>query len=125
MCRQKVWEEVHKLEVTLRPHWVFVHMEDEHQDHCVLYTETIRNFKDTNLVCYKPSMKYGLSHSWNRFEVVEQEDVDAKLAAARYFDTLQDRVYFKPENIVAQMRVCGMHVDYEFAEPFTIYKMIV
>lgn len=123
--RQNIWQTIHSLKRQYQPDLVFSHLADEHQDHEVLYNETIRNFQDTSIVLYKPTMRYKTVHDWNWIEIVSSRDVDAKQKALALYTPCRNKLYFYPENIEAQMRVYAMQTDWaEFAEAFKIEKLI-
>lgn len=124
--RQDIWKSIKKYEEIIDPQIVFTQMEDDHQDHKILFQETIRNFKDKTIMCYKASMSYGLSHVWNYIEKLKYEDILKKIEAANLFSYYQDigKSYVKPENIIAQARVMSMNTNFEFSEAFYVYRIV-
>jgi LmbE family N-acetylglucosaminyl deacetylase len=124
--RQDIWELLHVTEKTLKPDIVFTNDRDCHQDHVVVYEETIRNFRGkTTIAAYKPTIRNCSQGIYNYFEVLSKNHVDQKLKALKMYNKLyKDKIYFQEENVLAQMRVYGMFVETEFAESFRVEKFV-
>lgn len=123
--RQQIWEVIHDLEKSIKPNIVFSQCKDNHQDHKILYNETIRNFKQIDVISYQSSSRNSLNYKWNWFEVLNQTNVDAKIKMLDNFPCYRySKNYFKPENILAQLRMGAMYIEKEFAEAFELVKKI-
>jgi LmbE family N-acetylglucosaminyl deacetylase len=123
--RQGIWQTIRSLKQRYSPDLVFTQIPDEHQDHEVLYNESVRNFQDTSVVMFKPTMRYKTVHDWDWIEIVNPASVAAKQKALAMYTPYADKLYFSPKNIESQLRVYAMQTDKaEFAEAFKIEKLI-
>lgn len=122
--RQNIWESLNDLNSEINPDLIFSHMSDEHQDHVVLFEETIRNFKEKNVLCYKPTLAYGMSHCWNYIEKISRLNLDVKIEACKFFKDYLNKVYFDPNVIESQARIMGANSLTEIAEAFQVYRII-
>ena len=122
--RQRLWQVINDLDAAIKPDIVFTQCVDDHQDHKTLYEETIRNFKKVDVVSYQPTTRNSLSHRWNWFEVLSQENVDAKIIVLDNFPCYNRKIYFVPENVKSQLRINAMYIEEEFAEAFELVKKI-
>jgi len=123
--RQAVWQCVNTLEKTFDPHVVFTNEWDNQQDHETLFKEVTRNFRRATIISYKASVRNAPEHSYNLYEELSAENLIAKKSALQcYYPLYKDLIYFKMENIEAVVRNAGIYVESEFAEPFSVVKML-
>ena len=122
--RQQIWEQIRSLENRLNPDLIFTQTPDEHQDHVILFQETIRNFYSKTILHYKPSIRNGLDHKWNWIERLDESNLKAKLDSLRHYHQYQHKVYFDQQNITSQARVQAMNVGGGLAEGFTVYRVV-
>ena len=122
--RQQIWETINSIKSDFNPDLVFTHLPDEQQDHETIHNETIRNFQNTSVLLYKPTMRYLAPIRWQWIESVDRRQVDAKLTALTLYKDYHDKLYFRPDNVEAQLRVCGMECGQDYAEGFEIIRLI-
>lgn len=123
--RQDIWLTLNELEKRYKPDLIFTQQEDSHQDHTTLYQESMRNFTNCDMMLYCSNFTNDLNKYWNWFEVLDEIDVQAKVDIVKEYPCYGDKVYCNAKNIEAQLRVCGMYANSEFAEGFTLNKKIV
>tara|TARA_Y100000034_G_scaffold21066_1_gene24234 strand:+ start:548 stop:1159 length:612 start_codon:yes stop_codon:yes gene_type:complete len=119
--RQLLWERLQFLKEKVKPDVVITQASDEHQDHETLHKESVRVFRQNTLLAYHvyPSQR---CFNHDTFEIVEEENVKAKLRCAEVYGSFYaSKHYFKEENIVAKLRTNGIYPNCEFAE---IYQTI-
>lgn len=91
---------------------------DTHQDHQIIYQESIRAFK-------KMSSIWGMEHPWNNlsfrtdiFVELEEKDLDRKVRALKKYNSQSYRNYFEDTYIKACAFTRGTMIDQEYAEVF-------
>lgn len=122
--RQEIWEKIKNIENSINPDWIFTHCKDEHQDHEVIYNETIRNFKNKNIILYKPSMYYISKFNINYLQEIKEENLQKKIDAIKLYTNYSEKSYCNSKNIESQARVVGMSSNIKLAEGFEIYRLI-
>jgi LmbE family N-acetylglucosaminyl deacetylase len=123
--RQKVWQGLNWLEKMYNPDVVFTNEWDNQQDHETLFKEVTRNFRRATIISYKASVRNAPEHSYNMYEELSLENLTAKKSACQcYYPLYKELIYFKMENIEAVVRNAGIYVESEFAEPFSVVKML-
>jgi LmbE family N-acetylglucosaminyl deacetylase len=122
--RQSIWEELHSLDIELQPDLVITQEKDQHQDHCTLYSETLRNFYNSSIWCYRSSIKNCLIFNHNTYEVISFEDANNKLIALKKYFMYEDKIYFKTENLMAIMRHQGIYAGVELCESYRNIRQI-
>lgn len=98
---------------------------DTHQDHEVIYHESLRAFK-------KKSTMWGMEHPWNNlsfkadiFVKLNKSNIDKKITALRKYDSQSFRSYFEDGYIKAAAFSRGTMVDVEYAEVFESIRHIL
>lgn len=123
--RQCLLDELIKVRESINPKLVFTHSSvDTHQDHKVVYEETIRAFKYSSIL--------GYTHPWNEFAPADNRffysltkaDVDQKVKALREYKSQVDRDYFKEDTIINTMKMCGQKINRDYAESFEVIRWI-
>jgi len=123
--RQAIWQAINNLERAYSPDIVFTNEWDNQQDHETLFKEVTRNFRRASVISYKASVRNAPEHSYNLFEELSAENVEKKKEALRcYYPFYQDLIYFKMENIESIARTSGIYVEAEFAEAFSVVKLL-
>lgn len=98
---------------------------DTHQDHSVIHNESIRAFRNRNLLAYQAP--------WNQrklkasaFVVLAPEDVDTKVRMLAHYETQHalNRPYVRRESLEASLRFYGLQCGNEFAEAFEPLSLI-
>ncbi len=122
--RQEVLEYLLKIRKDFKPDMVFVHTKsDIHQDHNVVTEEALRAYRGTTVLGFDVvRSSYGF---FPHFLVeVNQDDVDAKLAALAEYKTYLDKYYFDPALLRATMVRHGALAELPYAEGFDILRIV-
>ena len=97
---------------------------DTHQDHQVIYHESVRAFK-------KISSIWGMEHPWNNisfrtdiFMALEARHLEQKIQALAQYNSQSYRPYFSPEYVRSSAYTRGMNVGVDFAEVFECIRML-
>lgn len=123
--RQLIWETINGLQSIINPDLVFTMEWDNQQDHEVLFKESIRNFRQTTMLSYKPTIRNAPNQHSNFYEKLSLDNVSAKQQALSYYHEIyKDVIYFQTKNIESILRIGGIYIEEEFAEEFNVIKMI-
>ena len=123
--RQEVLEEMVALCRDLSPEVVLVPSgADLHQDHGIVYQESLRAFRHLTLLGYELPWNHIL-FSTQAFVVLDESHVRRKWAAlTKYGSQIEaKRSYFRYEAIEAMARVRGLQVKTEYAEAFELIRI--
>jgi len=123
--RQDLLEELVKLKRKLQPDVVFTTSStDLHQDHQVLYSETMRAFRDITLWGYELPWN-SIEFSAEAFAILNQGHLDLKWRALQAYESQAElrRPYFCKEFIEGLARVRGVQVRTQFAEAFEVVRV--
>ena len=97
---------------------------DIHQDHEVIFKETLRAFKFSSILGYELP--------WNIFNdkktvynKITKEHLDLKISALKKFDSQRGRFYMSPSatQVIASFR--GLQIKSQYAEAFELYRGII
>ncbi len=124
--RQEILDTLIDIRKERKPSIVFCPSEmDGHQDHIVVYNETLRAFK------YDHSI-YTYETPWNQFRseitafsILEEEDFSAKKDALQCYKSQQRHHYFDPVFIESLARVRGAQVNSKYAEAFGVVRCFI
>jgi LmbE family N-acetylglucosaminyl deacetylase len=117
--RQAVLDTFIRLRNEFNPTMVFTHSSfDFHNDHKIVYEESVRAFKHSTIL--------GYNFSWNNikgcnnttFSKLEYENVEAKLKACRSYKSQEERHYMKNDLILADLKINGLICGSKYAEAF-------
>jgi len=123
--RQKILEELLKLNKDLRPEMVFVPaVSDIHQDHQVIHQEAIRAFKNTTFAGYELPWNNYRFHT-NFFVRTSDHDLDKKIESLKVYDSQSQKNYMQEEFIRSLAIVRGIQANSKYAEAFEVYRWIV
>jgi len=122
--RQEILEEMVKLNKTIQPDLVFTPAaSDIHQDHGVIYTESLRAFKKCSLLGYELPWNNPLFNTQYFVKLTEKE-VQKKLLSLKAYSSQSHRVYFTEDFITSLAIVRGVQSNTKYAEAFEVYKLI-
>jgi LmbE family N-acetylglucosaminyl deacetylase len=124
--RQEILDTLIGIRKELEPELVFCPSEmDGHQDHIVVYRETLRAFK------YDHSI-YTYEAPWNQFRseitafsMLDDRDLQAKLKALECYESQQNHHYFFPTFTESLARVRGAQVNSKYAEAFGVVRSFI
>ena|SRR5260370_973176 len=122
--RQELLEELVQLRRRFQPEIVFVTAStDVHQDHQVLYGESVRAFKELTLWGYELPWNH-ITFSADAFVELQREHLDRKWKALKAYESQIElqRTYFCREFIYGLARVRGEQVKAEYAEAFEVIR---
>jgi N-acetylglucosamine malate deacetylase 1 len=123
--RQDILELLIELWEDWEPQAVFqpsVH--DIHQDHQVVAAEGLRAFKRTTLLGYEiPWNNYNFAYQ--AYVALDRSHVERKASALARYASQQHRKYADPEYIWNVARTHGINVGREYAEVFSVYRVVV
>jgi N-acetylglucosamine malate deacetylase 1 len=123
--RQKILEELLKLNKDLQPEMVFVPaVSDIHQDHQVIHQEATRAFKNTTFAGYELPWNNYRFHT-NFLVRTSDHDLDKKIESLKAYDSQSQKNYMKEDFIRSLAIVRGMQANSKYAEAFEVYKWIV
>ena len=122
--RQEILEEMVRLNKNIQPDLIFTPAaSDIHQDHEVIYAESLRAFKNCSL--------FGYELPWNNsvfniqcFIKLSEPEIQTKLLSLKAYASQAHRVYFKEDFIKSLATVRGVQSNSTYAEAFEVYKLI-
>lgn len=122
--RQEILDKMLYFGQDIKPNLVIVPSSfDTHQDHNVIYNESIRAFK-------KKASIWGMEHPWNNlsfrtdiFIKLEENHLNKKMKALRKYDSQSFKDYFKEEYILSCASTRGMPIGCDYAEVFECIRM--
>ena len=117
--RQEAWAILDRAWRTFRPELVLTHEADYHQDHEMVCRESMRTFYDCSVMFYGISRSQSPAFEGAFYEVVQDEDVAAKLQGLALYaplkisdglgvTTYSTKPYFRPEAILGKMAYDGI-----------------
>jgi len=122
--RQKILEELLKLQNDIKPDLIFLPaVSDIHQDHQVIHQEGLRAFKNVTFAGYElPWNNYSFKTSF--FIRISEQDLNKKIASLKAYQSQAHRNYMQENFTKALAKVRGVQANAEFAEAFEVYKWI-
>ena len=122
--RQDILELLVKINNDIDPDVVFLpSVYDTHQDHQVIYNESLRAFKNCSLISYDAPLNSQISE-YNLIIPLEQKHVDKKLEIIRQYESQKFRHYSDEEYLLSVMICNGARIQKKYAETFKIIKLI-
>lgn len=123
--RQEILEDLVRISRELNPSLVLTPASsDFHQDHQVIHNETIRAFKQANILGYELP--------WNNilmpttcFASLDEENLNAKIAAILEYKSQFFRSYYSEEFIRSLAITRGTQIGTRFAEAFEVIRWII
>jgi LmbE family N-acetylglucosaminyl deacetylase len=124
--RQDILEDMVKLNRDINPQLILApSSSDIHQDHQVIYRESLRAFKTSATI-------WGYEHPWNNlsfttdvFMKLEERHIEKKVMALSKYKSQNFRPYFNKEYIKSLASTRGTQVQVSFAEVFELSRLIV
>jgi LmbE family N-acetylglucosaminyl deacetylase len=113
-----LWEET-KPDAVFQPS-----LQDIHQDHQVIAAEGMRAFKRTTILGYEIPWN-NFTFDYDCYVSLEPRHVERKVAALEKYASQQHRKYADAEYIWNLARTNGINVGREYAEVFTVYRVVV
>jgi LmbE family N-acetylglucosaminyl deacetylase len=98
---------------------------DVHQDHSTVAMEARRIFKDTTVLGYELPLNQVAGNSNRCYVTLTQEDVDAKIAHANFYQSQQGEAYMSADYLASLARVRGVQAETEFAEAFEVIRWVI
>ena len=122
--RQEILEHLVAMWEDWKPDVVFQpSLHDIHQDHQTIAQEGLRAFKRTTILGYEiPWNNFDFAYQW--YVALEQRHLERKVAALEKYASQQHRRYANPEYVWNVARTHGINVNREYAEVFTVYRVI-
>lgn len=110
--------------LTLKADYVFTHdPEDRHQDHAVVGVESLRAFKNVNLITFTAEWNRIRNHN-TLYVPVKKGHLETKVRALSCYESQRQRPYMDAHFIYAQAIVNGIACGHEYAEAFEVKRMI-
>jgi LmbE family N-acetylglucosaminyl deacetylase len=123
--RQDILELLIELWDDYQPDAVFQpSLQDIHQDHQVIAAEGMRAFKRTTILGYEIPWN-NFTFNYDAYITLDKAHVERKVAALDKYASQQHRKYANAEYIWNLARTNGINVGREYAEVFTVYRVVV
>lgn len=124
--RQKILDDLLRLKDEIRPELVVCPSSyDIHQDHQVVYVETLRAFKTSCSI-------WGYEHPWNNclfttdiFVRLEEHHIEKKIEALKKYTSQAYRQYMAPQYILGLACVRGTQIGHRLAEAFETLRIVL
>jgi LmbE family N-acetylglucosaminyl deacetylase len=97
---------------------------DLHQDHNVVYQESVRAFRHLTMLGYELPWNH-ITFSTQAFVVLTEDHIKRKWAALTKYESQVEvaRPYFRYEAIESMARVRGLQVKTDFAEAYELIRI--
>jgi N-acetylglucosamine malate deacetylase 1 len=123
--RQEILDDLIKFKKNIKPGLVLApSSSDMHQDHGVIYWETLRAFK-------REASIWGYEHPWNNltfttdiFVKLTQVNIEKKLKALSEYKSQSQKSYMNEVNIRSLINTRGSQLDLPYAEAFELLRLI-
>jgi LmbE family N-acetylglucosaminyl deacetylase len=99
-------------------------LQDIHQDHQVIAAEGMRAFKRTTILGYEIPWN-NFTFNYDAYITLDRAHVERKVAALEKYASQQHRKYANAEYIWNLARTNGINVGRDYAEVFTVYRVVV
>lgn len=101
-------------------------LNDFHQDHQVIVSESIRAFKTTSsIISYELPWNY-ISFSTQLFSKLKKSHVEMKWKLLQHYQSqIVDKPYFDRDVVFGSARVRGVQCNTEYAEAFEVIRWII
>jgi len=124
-CRQKILDTMIDLRSKLSPELILTpSVNDVHQDHSVIYNESLRCFKKKSILCYEEPWN-NISFSTDFFIGLDEKHINAKINAISCYKSQSNRIYMHPDNIRALALTRGTQLNGGYAETFEVLRWII
>lgn len=124
--RQEILDKLISIKNVFNPELVICpSINDFHQDHQVIASETIRAFKtSSSIISYELPWNY-ITFNTQLFCKLRKYHVDQKWEFLRHYKTQMEKRYFDKEAIYGLARIRGVQCDSDYAEAFEVIRWIV
>ena len=123
--RQEILENMVKLKDKLNPDIVFTPAStDVHQDHNVVYEETLRAFKKTSILGYEQPWN-NVTFDTRCVSPLEEKHIRKKIAALKCYETQCHRKYLDEDFLVGLARTRGTQIEKKYAEAFEVIRWVL
>lgn len=123
--RQAILDNLIKIRESLKPDLVFMpSATDIHQDHQTIYSEGVRAFKNSSILCYELPWN-NFSFNTQAFVKLTENNIETKVAALLKYRSQQHRSYANPDFIRSLARTRGVQVGSHYAETFEVVRWII
>jgi LmbE family N-acetylglucosaminyl deacetylase len=125
--RQEICDYLYEINSRIKPELVFTHppLSDMHQDHETVSKEALRVFHHCGIIGFEVPPSFYYKYNPNFYYRISKEDVENKLKALSCYRTYKTKPYFSPDIIKAQLITNGNAVYTNYAERFTIIRLIL
>ena len=122
--RQDILQWLVELREQHQPDIIFTHSaHDQHQDHSVVGYESVRAFKNLNLITYCGEWNQFVSEA-NFYVQLSDEQMQKKLKALECYASQQSKHYFDRDFNLSRALLSGAKIGAKYAESFRILNMI-
>lgn len=122
--RQGILDNLVSIKNDFCPDIVFVHCNNDiHQDHKVIYEETIRAFKHCTIYGYELPWN-NLSFNTTSFFKLKERHLNKKTDSLNKYKSQSHRNYMNKDFIYSLARVRGVQIGCEYAEAFELIRLI-
>lgn len=123
--RQEILDDLIFINRNIKPELVFLpSCFDIHQDHCTIYEEGRRAFKNNSILGYE-FMWNNFSFETTCFSVVQKRHIDKKIEAIEEYKSQKHRFYAAEKMVNGLATYRGLQISKEYAEAFQVIRWIV
>lgn len=124
LFRQKILDDLLDYKISFTPDIVFTHdPADIHQDHATVGTESIRAFKNHNVITYLHPWNAN-NHKANMFVSFGRAELDKKIEACKEYESQNHRNYMQETMIESNASYWTNRSPYDnYCEAFNIYSL--
>ena len=122
--RQEILDDLIALRTRLMPDIVLCpSRQDIHQDHVTVTQECIRAFKNISILGYELIWN-NLAFDADYFCILDEEDLNKKIAALHQYKTQEGKSYMNPDFIRSMAVVRGTQINVPLAEAFEVIRWV-
>lgn len=123
--RQQILEDLVLFREKLNPDMVLIPSSfDTHQDHRVIYEESLRAFRNYTLLGYEESWN-NIKFESKCFVTLKEKHVQKKVEVAKCYLSQKDKIYMDTELVVCRARDRGTYIRKKYAEAFEVIRIIL
>lgn len=123
--RQEILDDLIKLREQIKPDMIFIPaLTDIHQDHRTIAEEGLRAFKFMTVLSYEMPWN-NLTFTTSSFFILSEENVQAKVAALKEYQSQAKRPYANENFIRSLATTRGVQISATYAETFELVRWIV
>ena len=124
-CRQEILDDLIKVKKEIEPDIVFTHTStDIHQDHQVVYNETLRAFKNSIIMGYELPQNI-IAAKNTAFIKLTKKHIQKKIYALSSYKSQNFRAFATPDFIWGLAKLRGAQCNAEYAEAFELIRMVI